>query len=109
MHAALEARRFLSSSEHPHLVLCGVPSQERLLAAADFLFCRDVRHALFREPDLGGQATALATEPLRGERREVMQRFRCLQSSDFLGRRAKLRAVDTPAAANQGSSAKGGL
>lgn len=84
-HAAIEAaRRFLPpDSEHPHLVLCGVPSAERLLAAADYLFRRSVRHTVFREPDRGNEPTALATEPLIGDRRRPLDRFRCVTAQDF--------------------------
>jgi hypothetical protein len=84
-HAAVEAaRRFLPpDSDHPHLVLCGVPSAARLLAAADYLFRRSVRHALFREPDRDNEPTALATEPLAGDRRRPLDRFRCLTARDF--------------------------
>jgi hypothetical protein len=86
VHAALEASRqfLLPDSEHPHVVLCGVASEERLLTAADHLFRWNVRYALFREPDRANEATALATEPLRGERRELLNRFRCLSREDFL-------------------------
>jgi hypothetical protein len=79
------SRQFLPpDSEHPHLVLCGVASEERLLAAADHLFRRGVRYALFREPDHAHEATALATEPLGQERRQSLERFRCLRGEDFL-------------------------
>lgn len=85
MHAAIEAaRRFLPpDSDHPHLVVCGVPSAGRLLAAADFLFRRGVHHALFREPDRDHEPTALATEPISGERRRLFDRFRCLTAADL--------------------------
>jgi hypothetical protein len=85
IHSAIEAaRRFLPpDSEHPHLVLCSVASAERLLAAADYLFSRSVRHALFREPDRDNEPTALATEPLAGDRRRLLDRFRCLTARDL--------------------------
>jgi hypothetical protein len=85
-HAAIEAsRQFLpANSEHPSLVLCGVASEERLLAAADHLFRNGVRHALFREPDRAHEATALGTEPLCGEHRRALDRFHCLHQEDFL-------------------------
>lgn len=91
VHAALEAsRRFLSADcDHPHVVLCGVASEARLLAAADHLVRQNVRFTLFREPDRAGEAMALATEPLRGERRRSLGRFRCLSREDF-------RAVPDP-------------
>jgi hypothetical protein len=79
------ARQFLPSERtHPHLVLCRVASEERLLAAADQLCRRGVRFALFREPDLGEQATALATEPIAPPGRAWFARFRCLSRDDLL-------------------------
>jgi hypothetical protein len=85
-HAGLEAsRQFLPpGSDHPHLVLCGVASEQRLLAAADFLFRRNIRFHLFHEPDRANEATALATEPLSGDERRLMERFRCLSSGDLV-------------------------
>jgi hypothetical protein len=77
------ARRFLTpDSPHPHLVLCGIASEERLMAAADHLFRHDVRFTLFREPDRDNQATALASDPVYGERRQWFERFRCLHRED---------------------------
>src|SRR5262245_54271705 len=85
IHAGIEAtRQFLSpKSQHPHLVLCVVASEARLLAAADYLFRSNIPFALFREPDQGNAATALATAPLSGPQRALMSRFRCLQDSEF--------------------------
>ncbi len=79
------SRQFLSASSiHPHLVLCGVASEKRLLAAADHLYRHGIRCALFREPDRANEATALATEPLTAEKRLLLDRFRCLSRQDFL-------------------------
>jgi hypothetical protein len=85
IHAAIEAFSAILTpdSEHPHLVVCAVSSEERLLAAADFLFRHEIRHAVFREPDRANEATALATEPLSGDRRRLMERFRCLLPEDL--------------------------
>ena len=83
-HAAIDAsRHFLSlDSDHPHLVLCSIASEERLLAAADHLFLADIRFQLFREHDLNIEDTELATEPLRGEVRRKLERYRCLKAAD---------------------------
>ncbi len=83
-HAAVEAaRQFLPpDTEHPHLVLCAVASEDRLLAAADHLFRHNVRHALFREPDRADEATALATEPLAGPRRRPLSRYQCFAPTE---------------------------
>jgi hypothetical protein len=86
VHAAVEAaRRFLTPDHpHPHLVLCRVPSERDLLAAADRLDRLGIRFQLFREPDRGDEATALATEPLGPDRRGVLARYPCLTRSDLL-------------------------
>ena len=85
-HAAIEAaRRFLPTDHpHPHLVLCRVSSERDLLAAADRLDRLGIRFALFREPDRGGEATALATEPLGPDRRGTLARYPCLTRPDLL-------------------------
>jgi hypothetical protein len=64
-------------------VLCGVASQTRLLTAADWLAQRGIRCVLFCEPDRGGEATALATEPLSGDHRAPLARFACLRADDL--------------------------
>jgi hypothetical protein len=79
------AQLFLSpDAEPPHLVLCRVASEDRLLAAADHLFRHDIRFTLFREPDYRNQATALATQPLRDEHRSLLARYRCLTREDLV-------------------------
>jgi hypothetical protein len=85
IHAGIEAsRRFLSpEANHPHLVLCSVASEARLLAAADHLFRSGIPFVLFREPDQRNAATAMATAPLSGPQRALMSRYRCLQDSEF--------------------------
>ena len=85
-HAAIEAARLflLPEQPHPHLVLCAVASERALLATADRLDRAGVRFALFREPDRNDEVTALATEPLRAERRGALARYPCLTRSDLL-------------------------
>ena len=65
-------------------MLCRVASERDLLAAADRLQRTGVRFALFREHDRDDEATALATEPLRPDRRAVLSRYPCLTRSDLL-------------------------
>ncbi|MEM7353777.1 MAG: hypothetical protein AAF657_23460, partial [Acidobacteriota bacterium] len=57
------------------LVLCEVRSESALLRAAAELSSAGIGYALFREPDLKHQATALATEPLRHGARAPLGRF----------------------------------
>ncbi|MBN9122728.1 MAG: hypothetical protein J0I06_26885 [Planctomycetes bacterium] len=85
-HAAVEAARsFLPAEQpHPHFVLCRVASERELLAAADRLERAGIRFSLFCEPDRANEATALATEALRADRRAVLARYPCLTRSDLL-------------------------
>ena len=89
-HAALEAgRRFLAKpsepnpdevdAQHPHLVVCGVANEVKLLSAASYLNKSDIPFVLFRESDLNNQATALATAPIVGQWRETMNRYHLLE------------------------------
>jgi len=39
------------------------------------LASRGIRHVVFEEPDLGDQATSLATEPLMDEKRRLLGRW----------------------------------
>ena len=79
-HACLEAARaFLPCDhEHPFLVVCGVRDEVRLGRCLDRLRAAGVRFRAFFEPDLGGQLTAAATEPLRGQQRQLMRDLRLL-------------------------------
>jgi hypothetical protein len=84
IHAAMEAARLWlpCGVGHPHLVLCAVSSEQRLLNAAEHLERNDVVFTLFREPDQRNEATALATQPLR-DRRGVFRRYQCLREEDL--------------------------
>jgi hypothetical protein len=82
-HASIEAARaFLPSDhEHPSLVVCGVRDAFRLSRCLDRLSAAGVRCRAFHEPDLGGQLTALATEPISGPIRRLFRRYRLLQGN----------------------------
>lgn len=109
-HAAVEAaRHFLPPDhDHPHFVLCRVPSEPELLRAADRLERLGVRFKLFREPDRADEATALATEPLTHERRGVLARYPCLTRADLLAAPQPEAEPRGPAAAWPDRSFPGG-
>ena len=60
-------------SAHPHLVLGQVKNEPELLKWADKLDAKGVKFSMFREPDIGNQATALATEPLYDGKRSILK------------------------------------
>lgn len=66
IHAAYESGLHLTTPTDKihYTVVCQVPDEESLLKAQYDIEQMGFRTVLFREPDLGGQATALATEPI---------------------------------------------
>ena len=62
---------------HPHLVVLGIGSEFQLRHVAARLEALGIQYQPFYEPDLGGQLTSLATEPLSMQRRKPLQRYRC--------------------------------
>jgi hypothetical protein len=83
-HACLEAARaFLPPEhEHPHLVVCGVRDEASLGSCLDDLRRAGVRFRAFREPNLGGELTAAATEPVRGTQRLLFRDCRLLRGDE---------------------------
>lgn len=79
-HAAIESSRaFMNKeSEHPSVILCTVKSEHKLLKCAEELDLKDIDYKIFREPDIGNQATALASKPLIGKERQAFSRFQLL-------------------------------
>lgn len=74
-HATMECGIYLAGTpEQPdNLVLCSVDSESELRAEAQRITAAGVRLRLVEEPDIGDQATALATEPLTGSRRRLFR------------------------------------
>lgn len=86
-HAVVEAtREFLTPGmAHPYMVLCGVKNEAELAREWERLKAYGVRVAAFHEPDRNGELTAVATEPLSGEARRPMRRYKLLCGSDSDG------------------------
>lgn len=80
-HASIEmARAYLNkNSEHPSLVLTIVKNEPKLKEMMKELFEKDIRFIVFREPDIGNQITAIATEPLNFDKRQKLSRLQLLQ------------------------------
>ena len=79
-HACLEAGKSFHSNwiEPPHLVLCGVKTEESLYRCLDQLEEVGIRCQSFREPDRNDELTAIATEPVSGEQRRFFKKYRLL-------------------------------
>ena len=61
--------------EHPHLVLCGVKSEQQLRGVLRRLDRFGIAFRAFRDDDLHGQLTAIATAPVRGEKRLCLRNY----------------------------------
>lgn len=75
-HAAHEAGE--TFGEHSHMALMGANDEQTLLKIAEHLDRNDIRFKMFFEPDIDSY-TAIATEPLTGDRRKPLRRFSLLK------------------------------
>ena len=80
-HASIEAARAIidEKDEHPSLVLCVENSKEDLERSLLWLNAMNIRSICFHEPDLGGELTAIATEPLTFDVRKRLKNFKLLK------------------------------
>lgn len=80
-HACIEASRaFLAGADqHPSVIIFGIKSEPKLKDIAARLIEAGVRHRVFVEPDIGDQWTAIATEPVVGERRSLFSKYTLLK------------------------------
>ena len=83
-HACIESARTLlpPSDPHPTLVLCAVKSETRLWLVFKRLERLGIALRPFREPDRGGELTALATGPVRGDQRHLFRQYQCLRGGE---------------------------
>lgn len=80
-HAVIEASGTISPNlDHPHLVLCGVKSEEQLAHSLQSLREKGIVCKPFYEADLGGQLTAFATEPIFDDQRQFFRKFQLLKA-----------------------------
>ncbi len=81
VHATIEASRqglIPAGTEHPYLVVLTVPTEADLERMIGTLELAAIPHCAYREPDLGGTMTALATAPVLGEQRRHFRRWKLL-------------------------------
>ena len=84
-HASIEAaRNFVKpDEEHPYLVLCVCKSEHRLEKLMDQLKEESIDYRVFSDAAVSDEDkkeyTAIATEPLVGERREFFKHYQLLK------------------------------
>jgi hypothetical protein len=68
-----------------NIVLIGVRNEDHLKTVAGHLECSEIQYHMFYEPDIDGY-TAIALEPLMGEKRKPMKKYQTLKESPLLSR-----------------------
>lgn len=79
-HAAIEATKKykIATKEHPSVIYLVVKNEYQLKKTAKYLLECGINTTVFTEPDIGYEVTAIATEPLSGEKRNFLRKYRLL-------------------------------
>lgn len=81
-HACIEATKTFNVEglpEHPSVVLLAAKNEQRLDRVRKYLIDQAVRHVFFVEPDMDSQMTAIATEPVQGDKRNIFSKYQLLR------------------------------
>lgn len=81
-HACIEATKafdIASLEDHPSVIIIGIKNEQKLHQVRKYLMESGIRHVHFYETDMDDQLTALATEPVHGERRKLFRKFQLLK------------------------------
>jgi len=70
-------RNYSVCGSHPHLVLCSADKDKisRLITKLEY---KGIDFAIFREPDMDNEMTAIATIPINGNDRKIFKGFKLL-------------------------------
>lgn len=77
-HAAIQAN-LPNNENHPHLVVIGIKSEEKLKNALNYVKSLGFSVFPFIEPDIGDQMTAFATQIISQENKKFFKKFQCLK------------------------------
>jgi len=82
-HAVGEASRSYPSPKGiiPNLVVIGVDNEQKLIKTKNKLDTLGIKTEIFIEPDIGGQYTALCTEPVSGLTRRIFRNYKLLKQN----------------------------
>lgn len=82
-HACIEATKAFKLdrlSDHPSVIILSAKNETKLHRVRKYLIEQGVRHVHFYEPDIEDELTALATEPIFGDRREIFRKYQLLNN-----------------------------
>jgi hypothetical protein len=81
-HAVIEATKAFDLerlSDHPSVIILSAKDEARLHRVRNYLIEQGIQHVHFYEPDLDYELTALATQPVFGERRRLFRKYQLLK------------------------------
>ena len=78
-HAAIEVSQHTKLEEHPSVIYVVVKNEKKLKSVDKKLLDVGINIKIFREPDVDYEMTAIATEPLIGEKRNILRKYMLLQ------------------------------
>ena len=80
-HALWEAKQFHDQAhlEHPHLVVLGVENEQELISVTHYLDSLNISYAGFRESYFDNELTAVATQPIFQDQRQLFSNYSLLQ------------------------------
>jgi len=78
-HAVLEATRaFIKDEERYKIIVVAAKSEVKLKLIMEEAAQNQINTVAFTEPDMDNQVTAIATEPLDDEKKQVFARYKLL-------------------------------
>lgn len=83
-HACIESAKAFPFEEHPHLVVLSAKNQQALFKVAAKLDMFGIRYRMFIEPDRGDECTAIATEIVSGDTRNIFKNYQCVKERNEL-------------------------
>lgn len=83
-HAIIEATKsfdFKNLPCHPSVIILSAKDEHRLNRVRNYLIEQGINHVHFCEPDLNGQMTSIATEPLSGNKRNALKKYQLFDNT----------------------------
>jgi len=77
-HAALESARKFKEDNHPSLVYLRVKNEAKLRKVIRELIDNEIDFVVWRDDIFSDEITAVATQPLHGDKRKLLRRYSLL-------------------------------
>lgn len=78
-HAVFEASKTARTYQHPSIIVCEAKNEKHLLEICKYLHSKNISFSEFREPDIGYELTAIASEPVYASDRLIFSKFKLVK------------------------------